>query len=252
MAFFMATRSCWPSRRKALKVVELKEILSKAQVTLTGKANKADIIAKILASPEALAVAGGSSDPAPAESTAPAATPKPVAPSIETISSTPVARPPVSQKAETTPITTAPTSAPTSPPESKLETEVITTHTNNANALVEEEDLELAKRRARAARFGIPLVEPTKPKLAVRQLQQDKHSAKPAVLPNDDPDALAARAKRFGIKSNEPTKQKSITGSRGSKRAAPAMETVDSEELERRKKRAERFGLNKTDSTVKA
>lgn len=42
--------------RKALKVVDLKEILAKAQVSVTGKANKSDLIAKILASPEALKV----------------------------------------------------------------------------------------------------------------------------------------------------------------------------------------------------
>lgn len=42
--------------RKALKVVDLKEILSKAQVAVTGKTNKPDLIAKILASPEALKV----------------------------------------------------------------------------------------------------------------------------------------------------------------------------------------------------
>jgi hypothetical protein len=41
---------------KALKVVELKEILSKAQVSISGKANKPDLIARILASPEALKV----------------------------------------------------------------------------------------------------------------------------------------------------------------------------------------------------
>lgn len=36
--------------------MELKDILAKAQVTVTGKANKPDLIAKILASPEALKV----------------------------------------------------------------------------------------------------------------------------------------------------------------------------------------------------
>ena len=41
--------------RKALKVVDLKDILTKAEVAI-GKANKPDLIAKILASPEALKV----------------------------------------------------------------------------------------------------------------------------------------------------------------------------------------------------
>ena len=42
--------------RKSLKVVDLKDILAKAEVAIQGKANKPDLIAKILASPEALKV----------------------------------------------------------------------------------------------------------------------------------------------------------------------------------------------------
>lgn len=41
--------------RKSLKVVDLKDILTKAEVAI-GKANKPDLIAKILASPQALKV----------------------------------------------------------------------------------------------------------------------------------------------------------------------------------------------------
>lgn len=59
-------------------MVELKEILSKAQVSLTGKANKADLIAKILASPEALAVAEGPSNETSSVNAAPTAQPEPV------------------------------------------------------------------------------------------------------------------------------------------------------------------------------
>ena len=44
------------SHSKQLKVPELKDILSKAQVPLGGKANKADLIAKILGSQPALDV----------------------------------------------------------------------------------------------------------------------------------------------------------------------------------------------------
>lgn len=42
--------------RKALKVVELKEILTKAGVTIPAKANKPDLIAKIIETPAALEV----------------------------------------------------------------------------------------------------------------------------------------------------------------------------------------------------
>jgi hypothetical protein len=65
------------SRRKALKVVELKEILSKAAVTVTGKANKADLIAKILSSPEALAQFTGTSGAVPIASATPVTQPEP-------------------------------------------------------------------------------------------------------------------------------------------------------------------------------
>ena len=52
--------------RKALKVVDLKDILAKANVAVTGKANKPDLIAKILASPEAIEVYNNNYGPAPA------------------------------------------------------------------------------------------------------------------------------------------------------------------------------------------
>ncbi|KAJ3546510.1 hypothetical protein NMY22_g2020 [Coprinellus aureogranulatus] len=77
-------------------------------------------------------------------------------------------------------------------------------------------DPELEKRKARAARFGIPLVEQPAPK--------------PAKVPTEDDEKLKARAARFGT-SKEPESKK---------RSAPA---VDPEEAERRRKRAERFGL---------
>ena len=69
--------------RKALKVVDLKDILSKAQVSVTGKANKPDLIAKILASQQAIDVynqlhGGGSAQPSQDASPAPTSSlPKP-------------------------------------------------------------------------------------------------------------------------------------------------------------------------------
>lgn len=51
--------------------------------------------------------------------------------------------------------------------------------TDNASApATEEEDPELARRKARAARFGIPLVEPTKPKTSTKQQSQNKRAPK--------------------------------------------------------------------------
>lgn len=54
-----------------------------------------------------------------------------------------------------------------------------------ASTTAEDEDPELAKRKARAARFGIPLVEPTASKPAGRQEQRSKRNAKPVALTND-------------------------------------------------------------------
>ena len=51
--------------RKALKVVDLKDILAKANVAVTGKANKQDLIAKILGAPEAIDVYNKIHGPAP-------------------------------------------------------------------------------------------------------------------------------------------------------------------------------------------
>jgi SAP domain-containing ribonucleoprotein len=44
------------AKLKALKVVDLKDILAKASVSAPAKANKQELIARILASPAALAV----------------------------------------------------------------------------------------------------------------------------------------------------------------------------------------------------
>ncbi|KAI6037859.1 hypothetical protein EDC04DRAFT_2604515 [Pisolithus marmoratus] len=94
-------------------------------------------------------------------------------------------------------------------------------------------DDELAKHKARAERFGIPLVEPKQPpQRQAKKVSQMKQSG--PVL--DDPEKLKKRAERFGS-TNTPTP----TVKSGSKRAAP-VEEVDAEELERRRKRAERLG----------
>lgn len=55
-------------RSKQLKVVELKDILAKASVSAPAKANKTDLIARILASQSALNVYNKMHAPAPAQS----------------------------------------------------------------------------------------------------------------------------------------------------------------------------------------
>lgn len=93
-------------------------------------------------------------------------------------------------------------------------------------------DGELEKRKARAARFGIPLVEPKKP----HQLSPKKVAPSTKIISvPEDPEKLEARTARFGIDDAITQAPK-----HGAKRAAP-VEEVDAEEHERRRKRAERF-----------
>ncbi|KEP46667.1 hypothetical protein V565_186870 [Rhizoctonia solani 123E] len=62
---------------KALKVADLKKILTKSSTPIPSKANKSDLITKVLATSDALKLAGG--DPAAASVEAPAEAPaKPV------------------------------------------------------------------------------------------------------------------------------------------------------------------------------
>ncbi|KAG0703221.1 hypothetical protein DFH29DRAFT_998676 [Suillus ampliporus] len=208
------------AKLKALKVADLKEILSKASIPL-GNAKKQDLINKIIANPPAIEVFHNlhpgtkpkTSKPAPAPSTDDDLLAPPeeidwaVEESIPVVASLPKQPPASPPKAPATK-PPAPAVAPPAPVQS---------------APVDEET---EKRQARAARFGTAYVEPK---------QSSQQQPKKDKLPTgEDPDKLKARAERFGIAT-------SITKTSG-KRAAP-IEQVDPEEQERRRKRAERFGL---------
>ncbi|KAI0081865.1 hypothetical protein K474DRAFT_1655729 [Panus rudis PR-1116 ss-1] len=212
---------------KALKVVELKDILTSANVALHGKANKADLVAKILASPDALQVYHARHTPQAQSKD----TPQPAPPAEEkqaqnddvdsqtTVATAPEAKPDSKSTQQ---------SAPPVPASSTSQTESATPQPA-ADAPKSAEEIEAEKRKARAARFGIPLVEPSKP--------QTKTASPKSAPPLEDPEKLKARAARFGIKDAPPT------ANGKNKRAAPPSAEVDAEELERRRKRAERFGM---------
>ncbi|KAK7057317.1 C2H2 type zinc-finger-domain-containing protein [Favolaschia claudopus] len=193
------------AKLKTLKVAELKELLTKAQQPPPPKATKSDLIARIVASKEATDVynakyapkddllappedldwdveqVNSPTEPPPPSSSTPASVPAPAAPPNNTTVTAPAA------------------AAPAAP-------------SDDAKSAV---DSELDKRKQRAERFGIPLVEAKSP--------VTKKSAKAAAAtktPREVTEKLDARAARFGT---------------GQKRPA-ATEEVDAEEQERRRK----------------
>ncbi|KAK0489116.1 hypothetical protein IW261DRAFT_1443252 [Armillaria novae-zelandiae] len=211
------------SKLKALKVVDLKAILATASVSLPAKANKQDLINTILASQPALDAYNTLHD-------VPVQADPPKAPAKKAEPSTP---------AKAKPVEAPPKEEPVAEPTAEAEPAAV----EPTPAAVEDPELE--KRKIRAARFGIPLVEP-KPdrKNASRRKLSDvsrRFFCFSHLILAQDSEKIKSRAARFGINTKPTT-------SPPSKRKAPATvtEEVDAEELARRKKRAERFGPKST------
>ncbi|EIN11360.1 hypothetical protein PUNSTDRAFT_141749 [Punctularia strigosozonata HHB-11173 SS5] len=244
------------AKLQKLKVVDLKDILSKANAPAKG-AKKADLVAAILNNPSAVDVYNSIHGEKPPSGTPTATTdeiiePEQIEEELPAPSSNTVSHPPPSTSNPAPPASTAPASAATS---AVVEAPApVATDT----APVDEE---AEKRRKRAARFGIPMVEPKAPppaKTGNKRPGPGERKASTKGVPTqaavgEDPEKLAARAARFGIPDKaktDATTGKTERGSpksgagagRGQKRGTPA-EQLDPEELERRKKRAERFGI---------
>jgi len=217
-------------------------------VSAPAKANKQDLIARILASPAALGVYNKLQNPtlipvqqstvaddllAPPEDfdwegdeTAPAV--QPAAKMVH--SNKPSTKEPAKPAKPTKPASKS-AAKPASPAKKPAAIAAQTVEPLQDDTAVVDEELE--KRKKRAARFGVPLVESRKlapPKSGSNTLR--KASATPTA-PLDNPENLRARAARFGTAPTKP-----VAG-----RKRPAEEVVDAEELEKRKKRAERFGM---------
>jgi len=112
------------------------------------------------------------------------------------------------QPPDPTTVPDAPAPAPPTPPAS------------TAESMENPADSELDKRKARAARFGIPLVNP------FPDVRFFLCLCSASLTFVQDEDKLKARAKRFGLDNNQ---KHSVT------------EQIDPEELEKRRKRRERF-----------
>ncbi|KAF8920011.1 hypothetical protein CPB85DRAFT_1276390, partial [Mucidula mucida] len=200
------------AKLKVLKVADLKAILAAAGVPLPSKANKADLIAAIIASDPALeayhALHGS-------EHSEPVTKPEAKAPVAK-----PVSKPPSKE-----PVTEQPAAEPEPPA-------AVSAPSTVAEPSADSLDSEEAKRKIRAERFGIPLVDPSS---VLKPTPKRRRGA--AAAAGDDPEKIQKRGEKFG------NTQKAE--SNAAKRKQPVEEVVDEEELARRKKRVERFGAVK-------
>ncbi|KAF9071097.1 hypothetical protein BDP27DRAFT_1419383 [Rhodocollybia butyracea] len=222
------------AKLKPLKVPDLKQILTKANLSVTAKATRAVLVSKIIASSAAIEAYNELYPSEPAANDDLLAPPEDLDWTPDEVPSSKVEE---TTKADVSKPTTskAPISVPTPAPEVTEPPKDTTTATAAPSVGDSQLEIELEKRKQRAARFGIPLVEPK---------SKSPTAAKKTMGENTD--KLGARAERFGLKNAEndkaSTTRSTSPGSKRKRTSAPVAE-IDPEEAERRRKRAERFGI---------
>ncbi|THU87708.1 hypothetical protein K435DRAFT_743445 [Dendrothele bispora CBS 962.96] len=205
------------AKLKALKVNDLKQILQKASVSVPAKTNKADLIARILASPTALD-AYNAQYPSETANDDLLAPPEEVDWNVEDV--------PPAQTKEPEPPASPP--KPAEPPAPASRQNPVEKEEPSTSSTAPE-DPELEKRKKRAERFGIALVEPKQP----LQKKTSRNKSDPKTTLNEDSEKLKTRAERFGI----------VGANADVNKRKRTEEAVDPEEQEKRRKRAERFGI---------
>jgi SAP domain-containing ribonucleoprotein len=180
------------SHLKSLKVVDLKNILSKAALSAPARAPKADLISRILENHSALQVYY-SLYPDHAPSTAESS--KPVETSTETsVTTTPIIpqAPPHATTEDAKPTTTTNSDVEKCKRRAERFGVPLTSTPSNPTA-----DPEMEKRKKRAERFGIPLVGTDPDKVKARAGQ--KRSAPAEAVDKDEEERRRKRAERFGL-----------------------------------------------------
>ncbi|KAG9095715.1 hypothetical protein FRC06_009491 [Ceratobasidium sp. 370] len=164
------------AKLKALKVAELKDILTKSGTPIPSKANKADLIAKVLATPAALDLANGNNTEEVAKPAAAGGDEDLLAPPDEFDweggADAKGAVPVEATEAATTGAEPAPPTEAAAPSTTEAAGEPASTtatgvapdaETATSEAPQSAEDVERERHRARAARFNVPYVEPSAP-----------------------------------------------------------------------------------------
>ena len=206
------------AKLQSLKVPELKDLLTKASLPVTG--NKPDLIKRLLENPSATSSLGDAEAPAPETEAAPSAPEEPAAPAAET--PTPAA----TTEAAEAPVPQALAAAESPDQEARKRMHLAELEKRKARAIrFGQSTEELEKEIARVTKFGLPEGEAD----ATQKIDHGLRTGKRA-----QPAAQAGPTKQAKTEAKAP--------------AAPAVSVgdvanVQEEELERRKRRAERFGL---------